>query len=107
MVNKKIQVSFLSQKTANLFSSAEMKKIELAGVLGLASDFKVKNDEITRIVAAENTDRAEIWEFYAAVSGDDPEESLPSVRENFAEIMVKSSPSGTWVEDREGNWVRK
>ncbi len=49
MANKKIQVSFLSQKTANLFSSAEMKKIELAGVLGLASDFKVKNDEITRI----------------------------------------------------------
>lgn len=77
------------------------------GFLAAIPDSLSANDEITRIVAAENTDRAVIWEFYAVVSGDNPEESLPVIRENFAEIMIKSSPTGTWVEDREGNWVRK
>ncbi len=77
------------------------------GFLVVIPDSLTGNDEITRIVAAENTDRAVIWEFYAVVSGEDPEESLPSIRENFAGIMIKSSPTGTWVEDQDGNWVRK
>ncbi|MEE9553760.1 MAG: DUF1318 domain-containing protein [candidate division Zixibacteria bacterium] len=77
------------------------------GFLTVIPDSLAQNEEILRIVAAENTDRAVIWEFYAIVSGDDPENALLSIRENFAEIMIKSSPTGTWVEDQEGAWARK
>ena len=77
------------------------------GFLVIIPDSLIQNEEITRVVAAENTDRAVIWEFYAAVSGEDPSGALNSIRSTFAGIMIKSSPTGTWVEDIEGNWTRK
>jgi len=77
------------------------------GILTIIPDSAARNEEITRIVAAENTDRAVIWEFYAAVSGEEVSEALDSIRRTFAGIMIKSSPTGTWVEDDNGNWARK
>jgi hypothetical protein len=78
------------------------------GFIAVMADTLSEYDEIGRIVAAENTDRKIIWEFYtAAGSDDDFEKALLSVREEFAGIMQKVSPTGTWIEDSKGNWKIK
>jgi len=77
------------------------------GFIAAMSDTIGAYEEIERLMAAENSDRAIIWEFYAMTSGADPQQTLLSVRKDFSAIMAKTSPTGTWIEDQEGNWARK
>jgi len=77
------------------------------GLMTVMSDTIGSYDEVERVVAAENSDRAVIWEYYASVSGEDPQKLILSIRNDFAEIMARVSPTGTWIEDQQGNWARK
>jgi len=77
------------------------------GLLAIMPDSGGQFDEIENLVAAENSDRAVIWEFYAVSSGADPITEVSTIRKDFASIMTKTSPTGTWIEDDNGNWTRK
>lgn len=63
--------------------------------------------EVQRIVAAENSDRATIWQYYAENAGTEADKALESIRKDFADLMSKTSPTGTWIEDDLGNWSKK
>lgn len=77
------------------------------GFLKVMSDTVSQYDAVTRVVTAENEDRTIIMEFYGRSQGMATDKDLTSIKMNFAEIMARISPTGTWVEDRQGGWTRK
>ena len=77
------------------------------GFLKIMSDTVAQYDAIARVVEAENKDRSIIMEFYGRYQGMMTDEELSAVRTSFAEMMARVSPTGTWMEDRQGGWTRK
>jgi len=77
------------------------------GFLEVMSDSIADYDAIARVVEAENSDRAIIIEFYGRSQGVKMDEEFSAIRENFAGIMARVSPTGTWIEDEQGIWARK
>lgn len=77
------------------------------GFLKVMSDTIAQYDALERVVTAENEDRTIIMEFYGKSQGIITDEELSSIKANFAEIMARISPTGTWVEDRQGSWTKK
>lgn len=77
------------------------------GFLKVMSDTVAQYDALARVVEAENKDRSVILEFYGRSQGTTTDEELSAIRENFAEMMARISPTGTWVEDIQGGWSRK
>ena len=77
------------------------------GLLKVMSDTVSQYDAIARVVEAENKDRSIIIEFYGRSQGMTTDEELSAVRTNFAEMMARVSPTGTWIEDRQDGWTRK
>ncbi len=77
------------------------------GFLKIMSDTVGQSDAIARMVEAENNDRSIIIEFYGRSQGMTTDEELSAIRANFAEMMGRVSPTGTWIEDGQGGWTRK
>lgn len=77
------------------------------GFLRVMSDTTAQYDALARMVEAENRDRSVIMEFYGRSQGMTTEEELSAAKANFAEIMARVSPTGTWVENMQGDWSRK
>ncbi len=77
------------------------------GFLKVMSDSIARHDAVSRVVEAENRDRSIIMEFYGRSQGMMTDEDLAAIRANFAEMMARVSPTGTWMEDGQGNWTRK
>jgi hypothetical protein len=77
------------------------------GFLQVMSDSIADYDVIARVVEAENDDRTIIMEFYGRSQGVKADEEFSAIRENFAGMMARVSPTGTWIEDRQGGWARK
>jgi hypothetical protein len=62
---------------------------------------------LTRIIEAENYDREIILDFYFDSGGIEDETGKSGARIEFAQVMARLSPDGTWVEDYEGKWTVK
>ncbi len=77
------------------------------GFLKVMSDSIAQYDAVARVVEAENSDRSIIMEFYGRSQGMKPDEEFSAIGENFAEMMARVSPTGTWIEDKQGTWARK
>jgi hypothetical protein len=90
----------------------EMKK---SGIIGenyqgdvvIIPDSLESSNDLVRLVDAENSDRSIIRGSYAALQHLSSVEELKALQRNFAEIAVKLSPSGTWIQDQDGNWTQK
>ncbi len=108
---RKIMLAQIRRKTTR----ENIDELKRYGLLGERSDGRIRAmsdtlkqaDELSRIVTAENNDREIIWEFYARTHGLNSDEELESLKTDFAGIMARLSPSGTWIEDKEGKWYQK
>ena len=64
-------------------------------------------EAVERIASAENSDRLIIMEYYARSQGKISEQEMESLRSEFAELMARDSPTGTWVDDPDTGWQKK
>jgi hypothetical protein len=77
------------------------------GLLKVMADTLAEPEAVERIADAENEDRMVIMGFYAKSQGRVSEQDMETVRSDFAELMARESPTGTWVDDPETGWKRK
>lgn len=77
------------------------------GLLKIMADTLAEPEAVERIAAAENEDRMVIMEFYARSRGAVSEKDMDALRSDFAGLMTRDSPTGTWVDDPETGWKRK
>ena len=77
------------------------------GRLVIMSDSIEADSQIGEIVEGENRDREIILTFYFESRGIEDETGRSGARIEFAQVMARLSPDGTWIEDYEGNWTVK
>ncbi|UCE65587.1 MAG: DUF1318 domain-containing protein [Candidatus Zixiibacteriota bacterium] len=77
------------------------------GRMVIMSDSVGAENQIGKIVEAENNDREIILAFYFESRGIEDEIDKSGARIEFAQVMARLSPDGTWIEDYEGNWTVK
>lgn len=65
----------------------------------------VQRAQATQAVAAENTDRADLYKQIAIANGH--AEWAQRMRESFAKQWISRAPSGWYYQDASGNWQRK
>jgi len=70
---------------------------------GLLSVRGSLNSDENAVVAAENSDREEVYEAIARRTGTDSE----TVGRNRAEQIADRAASGVWLQDQKGRWYRK
>ncbi len=64
-----------------------------------------ERQNVNRLVADENRDRAALYREIARANG--RPEWEPDVRATFAQRWIDKAAAGWWVQDARGNWVRK
>jgi len=69
------------------------------------TDLKARAD-VQRLVKAENADREELYKEIAAAKNVDLAQ-LPKIRETYAGTLRQNAKSGDWVQQPDGNWVKK
>jgi uncharacterized protein YdbL (DUF1318 family) len=62
--------------------------------------------EVSKLVAAENTDRASLYR-EIAVANDLPASDVARIQKIFAKRWIDEAPAGWWYQDDEGRWVKK
>jgi hypothetical protein len=72
----------------------------------MADSLKEEN-MIAGVVRAENQDREIILSFFFESRGMEDETDKSNARAEFARVMARISPDGTWIQDYEGNWAVK
>ncbi|UCC79183.1 MAG: DUF1318 domain-containing protein [Candidatus Zixiibacteriota bacterium] len=77
------------------------------GRIVVMADSITAGNQISKIVEAENSDREIILNFYFDSRGIEDEIDKKGARIEFAQVMARLSPDGTWIEDYEGNWTVK
>jgi hypothetical protein len=77
------------------------------GLLEVMADTIPELEAVRRIAGAENEDRLVIMEYYARSRGLDSGRDMDVLRSDFAGLMARESPTGTWVDDPETGWKRK
>ncbi len=77
------------------------------GLLKVVTDTLREPEAVERIADAENEDRTVIMEYYARSRGITSEDDMDALRTDFAGLMARDSPTGTWVDDPEAGWKRK
>lgn len=95
---------------------AQLKEFEKAGYIGEANDFRVviknlpddkeKASKVRELVEKENRERKIIIREIMRINNANPEEE-EKFKEIFAQTVQKYSPSGTWIQDKNGQWKRK
>ncbi len=80
---------------------------KIDGTVRVMSDTIQGIDAVNNLVEAENHDRKIILEFYASSRGITSQDSLKIAGQDFAGLMARSSPSGSWIEESSGKWQRK
>ena len=78
--------------------------VEVRSLEALA-DLKARAD-VQRLVKAENTDREELYKEIAAAKNVDLAQ-LPKIRETYASTLRQNAKAGDWVQQPDGNWVKK
>ncbi len=62
--------------------------------------------KIEGMVAAENSDRIELYDEVATANAI-PKGRIKDIQKSFARSFQAESPSGTWLQDSEGKWAQK
>jgi uncharacterized protein YdbL (DUF1318 family) len=86
------------------------------GAVGLAKDGNVvlrdpdvvsldQRQAVTRLVAAENEDRAGLYREIARANGNPA--WAPDIRATFAQRWIDRAPAGWWVQNATGAWEKK
>ena len=79
------------------------------GMLSLRSldDLNLKEKaEAKKLVKAENSDRENLY-LEIVKANDIPSDSLPQVKELFANSWRKNAKKGWWIQENDGDWVKK
>lgn len=95
--------------------SEYLNEFKRQGVLGESFDGRLvvmadslgEDSLIGRIVDAENNDREIILSYFFESRGMEERADQLGARIEFAQVMARISPDGTWIQDREGNWAVK
>ena len=69
------------------------------------TDLKARAD-VQRLVKAENADRQELYKEIAAAKNVDLAQ-LPKIQETYAATLRQNAKSGDWIQQPDGNWVKK
>jgi len=77
------------------------------GRIVIMADSIRTDSRISKIAEAENNDREIILNFYFESRGIEDDTGKSGARIEFAQVMARLSPDGTWIEDYEGNWTVK
>ena len=94
----------------------QLKGFYDSGALGLTNDGSVvlrdaaivplaQRQNVTRLVAAENDDRAALYREIARVNGNPQWEK--DIRATFAQRWIDRAPAGWWVQNATGAWQQK
>ena len=77
------------------------------GRLVVMPDSVGDDDRLTKIAQAENNDRGIILTYYFESHDISDDQQKSAARIEFAQVMARTSPDGTWIEDSEGRWSTK
>jgi len=69
------------------------------------TDLKARAD-VQRLVKAENADRQELYKEIAAAKNVDLAQ-LPKIQETYAATLRQNAKPGDWIQQPDGNWVKK
>jgi len=69
------------------------------------TDLKARAD-VQRLVKAENSDRQELYKEIAAAKNVDLAQ-LPKIQETYAATLRQNAKPGDWIQQPDGNWVKK
>ena len=69
------------------------------------TDLKARAD-VQRLVKAENADRQELYKEIAAAKTVDLAQ-LPKIHETYAATLRQNAKAGDWIQQPDGNWVKK
>jgi uncharacterized protein YdbL (DUF1318 family) len=69
------------------------------------TDLKARAD-VQRLVKAENADRQELYKEIAAAKNVDLAQ-LPKIQETYAATLRQNAKAGDWIQQPDGNWVKK
>ena len=69
------------------------------------TDLKARAD-VQRLVKAENADRQELYKEIAAAKNVDLAQ-LPKIQETYAATLRQNAKPGDWIQQPNGNWVKK
>ena len=69
------------------------------------TDLKARAD-VQRLVKAENADREELYKEIAAAKNVDLAQ-LPKIQETYAATLRQNAKAGDWIQQPDGNWVKK
>ena len=108
---RRLTLAQIRRKTMNGY----IYDLKREGLLGESYDGEltvmpdsVRSDErLTNIVKAENNDRGIILTYYFESHDITEDKEKTAARIEFAQVMARTSPDGTWIEDNEGNWSVK
>ena len=78
---------------------------QLGATLDAVADLKARAD-VQRQVKAENADREELYKEIAATKNVDLAQ-LPKIRETYAATLRQNAKPGDWIQQPDGNWVKK
>lgn len=95
---------------------AQLEPFYASGAVGLTRDGRVElrdanavplaqRQSASGVVAAENNDRAALYREIARANGHPEWE--PEVRATFAQRWIDKAQAGWWVQNANGQWVRK
>jgi uncharacterized protein YdbL (DUF1318 family) len=95
---------------------AQIKGYYDSGALGLVNDGSIvlrdagavplaQRQNVSRLVAAENDDRAALYREIARVNGNPSWEK--DIRATFAQRWIDRAPAGWWVQNATGAWQQK
>jgi len=77
------------------------------GLLIVMSDTIRGYAAVRRLADSENHDRQVIMQFYSRSRGIETEAGFLDVKRSFALAMAEVSPTGSWIQNAAGDWVRK
>jgi hypothetical protein len=108
---RRLTLAQLRRKTMSEY----IHELKRQGILGESYDGSIvimadsigSDSRIGKITEAENNDREIILAFYYESRGLEDEADKTGARLEFAQVMARLSPDGTWIEDFEGNWTVK
>lgn len=115
--NLEINTPAISQlKGAMQSRHAQLEPFLASGAVGLTNDGSMQlrdanavplaqRQAVNGLVAAENADRNALYREIARANGKPEWEA--EIRATFGQRWISKAPSGWWVQDTRGSWVRK
>jgi len=108
---RRLTLAQLRRKTMSEY----IHELKRQGVLGESHDGRIvimadsirSDSRISKIAESENQDREIILDFYFESRGIEDETGMMGARLEFAQVMARLSPDGTWIQDYESNWTIK